>query len=384
MSILRIRDKDGNIQEILTLKGDKGDPGAQGKDGKPGADGVPGYTPQKFVDYWTLSDQTSVINQAVSGVEAKVAPVSYESQTLTSEQQAQARENIGAAEVVFVYIINYDEETSTYYCDKTAKDIFEYLKDGKAVYLRNDLGDSGLVYALVRADEDYACFSDISVENYFIQTWSVNNNGVVFFETADLVLYDENSNLEVYGEPTEDYHVVNKGYVDNAVKDKPYELIETITLTEEVSAIFRNTEPNGTYYNLERCFIRANFPAATSKTGNLCIDYTLGDWKNGKGLRSYMLSPFGTANNKTGFSMAWLDHDRWMTGIWTCAVGHGDLAARHENPVNQCAYSIADGDITQININYGAGMAVGTTFEIWGIRAGANATAFPNGDEVSY
>lgn len=82
-------------------KGDKGDTGPQGpagsdgepgKDGQPGAKGDPGYTPVKGTDYWTPDDKTEIVKELTE----QTAPISYKPQTLTEEQKAQARENIGA------------------------------------------------------------------------------------------------------------------------------------------------------------------------------------------------------------------------------------------------------------------------------------------------
>ena len=42
MMILRVRDADGNIQEILVIKGDNGKDGIDGKDGVDGSDGIDG------------------------------------------------------------------------------------------------------------------------------------------------------------------------------------------------------------------------------------------------------------------------------------------------------------------------------------------------------
>ena len=50
MSILKIRDKDGNIQEILTLKGEKGD------------------TPVKGKDYFTEADKTEMVNEVLAAL----------------------------------------------------------------------------------------------------------------------------------------------------------------------------------------------------------------------------------------------------------------------------------------------------------------------------
>ncbi len=47
MAILRIRDKNGQVQEIVALKGEKGDSG---------------YTPQRGTDYWTEADKAEIKN----------------------------------------------------------------------------------------------------------------------------------------------------------------------------------------------------------------------------------------------------------------------------------------------------------------------------------
>jgi hypothetical protein len=94
------------IQGIQGPKGDRGDKGdtgpqgpagsdgAPGKDGQPGAKGDPGYTPVRGTDYWTPSDKAEIVEELTE----QTAPISYKPQTLTEEQRAQARENIGAAE----------------------------------------------------------------------------------------------------------------------------------------------------------------------------------------------------------------------------------------------------------------------------------------------
>lgn len=54
MAILKIRDENGNVIEIPTIKGDKGD------------------TPQKGVDYWTEADKAEMkayIDQQLGVVE---------------------------------------------------------------------------------------------------------------------------------------------------------------------------------------------------------------------------------------------------------------------------------------------------------------------------
>lgn len=56
-----------------------------------GKDGKDGYTPVKGVDYWTPDDKQEIVNE--------FGAVSYNEQTLTEAQKAQARANIGAQPV---------------------------------------------------------------------------------------------------------------------------------------------------------------------------------------------------------------------------------------------------------------------------------------------
>lgn len=53
MSILRIRDEDGNVQEIPVIKGDKGDKGD---------------TPVKGVDYYTEADKAEMVNAVLAAL----------------------------------------------------------------------------------------------------------------------------------------------------------------------------------------------------------------------------------------------------------------------------------------------------------------------------
>lgn len=59
MSILKIRDAQGNVQEIPCLQG------------RPGRPGDPGYSPVRGIDYWTDADKaemTSYIDNTVDNI----------------------------------------------------------------------------------------------------------------------------------------------------------------------------------------------------------------------------------------------------------------------------------------------------------------------------
>ena len=60
--ILRVKDLNGNVQEIPALRGEKGEKGATGPQGPAG------HTPVKGTDYWTAADQTSMVNDVLAAL----------------------------------------------------------------------------------------------------------------------------------------------------------------------------------------------------------------------------------------------------------------------------------------------------------------------------
>ena len=105
-AVVSITDKTGTTTATI----------ANGRDGKDGADGKDGYTPQKNVDYFdgkdgqngkdgqdgqdyvlTPADKSEIAEMAAGMVDVSTAnAVSYEEQSRTEAQKAQARQNIGA------------------------------------------------------------------------------------------------------------------------------------------------------------------------------------------------------------------------------------------------------------------------------------------------
>ena len=95
MAVLKIRDENGQVHEVVALrgekgadgtvafdaltdeqkaslkgdKGDKGDQGEQGIQGEKGDKGDSGYTPQKGIDYYTEADIAELIERLVVPVD---------------------------------------------------------------------------------------------------------------------------------------------------------------------------------------------------------------------------------------------------------------------------------------------------------------------------
>lgn len=80
--------------------GATGPEGPEGPQGPAGADGAPGYTPQRGTDYWTPEDQEQMVRDVLDNLPDDLGnAVQYVPQTLTAEQQTQARENINVADL---------------------------------------------------------------------------------------------------------------------------------------------------------------------------------------------------------------------------------------------------------------------------------------------
>lgn len=58
MSVLYVRDKDGNLVPVQTIKGEKGEKGDKGD------------TPERGTDYWTEADKTEIINTVLATLPA--------------------------------------------------------------------------------------------------------------------------------------------------------------------------------------------------------------------------------------------------------------------------------------------------------------------------
>ena len=87
MAVLKFRDENGNIVEVLAIKGEKGEKGADGtvtfndltdaqKESLKGDKGKDGYTPVKWIDYYTEADREEVVKdverRAIGDIETAV------------------------------------------------------------------------------------------------------------------------------------------------------------------------------------------------------------------------------------------------------------------------------------------------------------------------
>lgn len=95
MAILKIKNANGEFENVPAIIGATGEQGVQGtvgangKDGKDGingkdgVDGKDGYTPVLGVDYWTEEDKTEVQNYCNSYIDSQLGTINEQLASLT-------------------------------------------------------------------------------------------------------------------------------------------------------------------------------------------------------------------------------------------------------------------------------------------------------------
>lgn len=148
-----------------------------------------------------------------------------------------------------------------------------------------------------------------------------------------------------------------------------YELIETITLTENVASIVYTQEPDGTPYNFCALMVLLNTSASVLGTSAATIRYYLNDTTY---LASY-LSGAITSAARYAYQEAWLNRGFWKGEF--CAPQTERTYAPNISmlPLNTKVYdSTAYPSIKKINIFSNTGtipMPVGSKITIYGVRA---------------
>lgn len=137
-----------------------------------GATGVAGTTPEKYVDYFTDSDKEEFLND--------VDAVRYVAQSLTPEQQEQARENIGA---LSSDVVKKTEQTVAPYTNML--DRYGYVP-------RSQVNQYG---AIIEASWDVWSTNYIPIRKGQILRVKFNNGYIPNPSTIRWALYDENKTI---------------------------------------------------------------------------------------------------------------------------------------------------------------------------------------------
>jgi hypothetical protein len=247
---------------IKGVKGDKGDPG---------------YTPVRGTDYWTPNDMAEIVEELTE----QTAPVSYKPQTLTEEQKAQARANIGTVAEVETVLFNVNISNDDVATGFIKSDGF--VASNQTAYLctkhipLTGWIDTVEVRCTIIGNASLAVYDS----NYNVLMYINGNNAAEYGLSGKLDLQTfsfalptgaayirMSAHSSVYTKPSDFVVRYNRKYslddkiADEVTKQSVFEWvkIESFTTTENVLSIERTAEPDGTPYNLTALKIRVASP----------------------------------------------------------------------------------------------------------------------------
>ena len=154
--------------------------------------------------------------------------------------------------------------------------------------------------------------------------------------------------------PFESTDAATKGYVDDAVPN--YELIEEITVTEDVEQILKKTSPDGTPYNFKAVTIEFSSEGVTGYSGKQLIEFN--DGRVFKGNAEFL------SDNRIAI----------IRGIYCGGLTFYDATwnaqSANSTTLNQNGYAIvpkiAQENVTKIHIR--SAVKAGTVIKIYGIK----------------
>lgn len=151
---------------------------------------------------------------------------------------------------------------------------------------------------------------------------------------------------------------------------KKFELIETITLTEDTDGIDRATEPNGTAYNFLKTIVTVTLPKGTAKT-----EFYIKYYANGAASACYLE---GTLNsNYFQRYTSWVDTSSGLLQVGNSAltIGYGTTADNIETDPSiyrqsGTVFTVTSG-VKRIYLIKGADnhLKAGTVINIYAVRA---------------
>lgn len=135
--------------------------------------------------------------------------------------------------------------------------------------------------------------------------------------------------------------------------DRAYELIETITTTEQINKLTLNTEPNGTPYNFKKLFMKYSLPQVTTRPW---FTFRVGSDSFGEYMGHADYKTYYCFETKVENGLICADFSYHTNGyinrsnVWICMARN-----IRSMPIDSF---VIQGDIP-----------ANTTFEIWGVRA---------------
>lgn len=144
--------------------------------------------------------------------------------------------------------------------------------------------------------------------------------------------------------------------------DKPFELIDTITLDENVAQIVRNTEPDGTPYNFCKMMVRVKVPASTVFTAGFASELIADTF--------YFYGPFSESTQYICQIILLLEiRNGRVFGNMTESVGSGHTASSYRGTVNLSGNLIKNTiDVFRMKTYSSSGIPSGVEISIYGVR----------------
>ena len=235
---------------------------------------------------------------------------------------------------------------------KTSNQIYAHVQSGGLVYLVSPTNGSLCHLSYVKTGELDGCAGFIEHGTTYTRYYHIYDTGYTEIEKANLA---------------------TKTYVDNAIaevtKEKQWELIETITITEEnaVRITTRTQEPDGTPYNFEAMMVETIMqPAETA--GYLSMQFHN---HTGTYVSFYINNGMRTSVSRV-LSRVFPLYDR-MFGCFTSPVLNEYDVPNYYHPVIYSSQNINKSPINKFVMSMAADRTppIGSVINIWGVRADA-------------
>lgn len=188
---------------------------------------------------------------------------------------------------------------------------------------------------------------------------TIDSSGVLSVDTADAAQEDDTRPITSAAVYTQ------IGNINAAPVAGSYELIETITLTEDVTQIIRTEEPDATPYALKAALVGLSTPAGAG-TGTVAFAFQA----NTTYLGFVSMGSAITSSGAISTGEMFLRHGRWnveavLPGI---GVGTGQLYTYRSPPLLESNYPVIN-RIKFVALTANIPLPVGTVVNIYGVRA---------------
>ena len=216
-----------------------------------------------------------------------------------------------------------------------------------------------------------ACVKNTYEEAEYFSINSPNQDQYIdLYNVGDMDINANGHNININGAkiiyvatPKDDTDAATKGYVDDAVAnaiassaDLNYELIEEITVTEDVNEILKTTSPDGTPYNFKGVTIEFSSEGVTGYSGKQLIEFN--DGRVFKGSAEFL-----SDNRISSIRGIYCNGLTFYDATW-------NAPSANSNTINQNGYACApkaiQENVTKIHIR--SAVKAGTVIKIYGIK----------------